>query len=80
MNTFVRLFEGYLSRIRAQGSLLHGASLPSEEYEDWNAVNVCAKIIQEDANRALELLDEYIDETESKTQEKFDHKGGNNDQ
>jgi len=50
-----------LSRIRVQGSLLRSAGLASDEYEDWSAVIASGKMIQEEAEGALDLLDEIVD-------------------
>ena len=67
MSAVVRGFDTILSRIRTQASLLLSAGLASDEYEDWNAVIACGKMIQKDAERGLDLLDqiEALAEAES---------------
>ncbi len=58
MSHVVKAFDEILSRIRVQGSLLQAAGLASDEYEDWNAVTACGRMIQKDAERGLDLLDQ----------------------
>jgi len=69
MSAIVRLFDEILSRIRTHGSLLLSAGLASDEYEDWNAVIACGKMIQKDAERGLDLLDQIEALTEAEPTE-----------
>ena len=55
--TLVTRLDTILSRIRVQGSLLHSAGLASDEYEDWSVVIASGKMIQTDAETALDLID-----------------------
>lgn len=70
MNQSIRdkMAEG-LGRIRAHGSLLISAGLASEEYEDWRAVAVNGRMVIDEAENLLELIDETEETVGHQTQE-----------
>ena len=57
MSALTKILERILDRIRVQASLIQSAGLAREEHTDWDAVIASAKMIQEDAEKALELSD-----------------------
>ncbi len=57
MSPVAKILDEILKQIQVHGSLLHNTGLASEENKDWSAVIANSKMILENTERALELLD-----------------------